>query len=68
MCDEYEVEHPKALTCNVHPLMMMQRKVKEVFRVLHDTIGADKLKHCFLSDVDFANDDFITKAILCLSN
>ena len=68
VCDEYEVEHPKALTCNVHPLMMMQRKVKEVFRVLHDTIGADKLKQCFLSDVDFANDDFITKAIHCLSN
>ena len=21
VCDEYEVEHPKALTCNVHPLM-----------------------------------------------
>ena len=68
VCDTYNVKHPKALTCNVHPLMMMQRKVKDVFRVLHDTIGADKLQQCFLSDVDFANDDFITKAIHCLSN
>ena len=68
VCDDYGVKHPKALTCNIHPLMMMQRKVKEIFRVLHDTIGADKLKQCFLSDVDFANDDFITKAIHCLSN
>ena len=68
VCESYNVAPPKALTCNIHPLMMMQRKVKEVFCVLHDTIGAEKLKQCFLSDVDFANDDFITKAIHCLSN
>ena len=68
LCDDNGVKHPKALTCNIHPLMMMQRKVKDIFRMIHDTIGADKLKQCFLSDVDFANDDFITKAIHCLSN
>lgn len=64
--NDYGVKHPKALTCNIHPLIMMQRKVKDIFRMIHDTIGADKLKQCFLSD--FANDDFITKAIHCLSN
>ena len=68
VCESYDVAPPKALTCNIHPLMMMQRKVKDVFCVLHDTIGAEKLNQCFLSDVDFANDDFITKAIHCLSN
>ena len=48
--------------------MMMQRKVKEVFRLIHDAIGATKDQECFLTDIDFANDDFITKAITCLSN
>ena len=48
--------------------MMMQRKVKEVFRLIHDTIGSDKVKECFLTDIDLANEDFITKAITCLSN
>ena len=68
LCEQHGVVPPKALTCNVHPLMMMQKKVIEVFRLLHDTIGGEKLKQCFLSDVDFANDDFITKAMHCLSN
>ena len=68
LCEQHGVVPPKALTCNVHPLMMMQKKIKEVFQLLQDTIGGEKLKQCFLSDVDFANDDFITKAMHCLSN
>lgn len=68
VCKEYGVKAPKALTCNVHPLMMMQRKIKEVFRIIHDEIGASKIKDCFLTETDFANEDFITKSITCLSN
>ena len=69
VCKEYDVEPPRALTCNVHPLMMMmQRKVKEVFRLVHDALGSNKVKDCFLTEIDFANEDFITKAITCLSN
>lgn len=68
VCEDFNVKAPKALTCNIHPLMMMQRKVKEVFRLLHDMIGADKVKECFLTDIDLVNDDFITKSITCLTN
>ena len=68
VCEKFDVDAPKALTCNIQPLMMMQRKVKEVFRLLHDTIGADKVKECFLTDIDLANEDFVTKSITCLTN
>ena len=68
VCDRFEAESPKALLCNVHPLMMFQRKVKDVFQLLHDTLGKDRILDCFLVDVDFANEDFITKAIKCLTS
>ena len=42
--------------------------MKEVFRLIHDEIGASKIKDCFLTETDFANDDFITKSVTCLSN
>lgn len=68
VCERHGVEPPKSLLCNVHPLMMFQRKVKEIFQLLHDTLGKDKIVECFLVDVDFANEDFITKAIKCLTS
>ena len=66
VCDRFEAEAPKALLCNVHPLMMFQRKVK-VFPLLYDTPGKDQIVDCFLVDMDFAGEDFITKAIKCLT-
>ena len=69
VCKEDDIKAPKALTCNIHPLMMMmQIKVKEVFHLIHNTIGSDRVKECFLTDNDLANEDFITTAITCLSN
>ena len=68
VCEEVHIKAPKALTCSIHPLMMMQRKVKELFRLIHNKIGSDKVKECFLTDIDLANEDSITKAITCLSN
>ena len=41
VCERFEAEAPKALLCNIHPLMMFQRKLKEVFQLLHDTLGKD---------------------------
>ena len=55
LCGQHGVVLPNALTCNVHPLMMMQKKVKDVFCLLHDTISGEKLKQCFLNIVDFTN-------------
>ena len=47
---------------------MFQSKVKGVFQLLHDTLGKDRIVDCFLVDVDFAGEDFITKAIKCLTS
>ena len=68
VCNRLDAEPPKSLLCNVHPLMMFQRKVKEVFQLLHDTLGKERIVDCFLVDVDFVNEDFITKAIKCLTS
>ena len=68
VCKEVDIKAPKALTCSIHPLMMMQRKVKELFRLIHKKIGYDKVKECFLTDIVLANEDFIIRAITCLSN
>ena len=35
---------PLSLVCNVHPLMMMQGKVKSVFKEIHDALGTDVIK------------------------
>ena len=68
VCERFGAEVPKTLLCNVHPLMMFQRKVKDIFQLLHDTLGKDRIVDCFLVDVDFAGEDFITKAIKCLTS
>ena len=39
VCEEKESEYvPSSLVCNIHPLMMMQLKVKQLFQVIHDKI------------------------------
>ena len=54
VCKHFETEStPKSLICNVHPLMMFQRKVKYIFQLLHDTLGKESLVDCFLADDDF---------------
>ena len=68
VCEQYDVESPKSLVCNIHPLMMFQQKVKGVFQLLHDTLGKEMLVDCFLVDIDFSREDFITKAIMCLTS
>ena len=48
VCEEVESEHvPSSMVCNIHPLMMMQHKVKQMFQVIHDKIGNNKIKNCF---------------------
>lgn len=69
VCEDLESENvPKSLVCNIHPLMMFQRKVKKVFQIIHDAIGSAKIKECFLVDIEFHNESFIVKAITCLSS
>ena len=48
VCERFNVEAPKSLLCNIHPLMMFQRQVKDVFQSVHDTLGKDRIVECFL--------------------
>ena len=69
VCEEFECDDaPSSLVCNVHPLMMFQRKVKDVHRIIHNAIGDNHIKDCFLVDVDFKSESFIYKAIRCLTS
>ena len=69
VCEEVESEHvPSSMVCNIHPLMMMQHKVKQIFQVIHDKIGNNKIKNCFFYiDVDLKSEYFPIKAIRCVT-
>ncbi|CAL4082361.1 unnamed protein product, partial [Meganyctiphanes norvegica] len=69
VCEELDVESvPKTLLCNAHPLMLFQNKIIEVFKDIHAHLGAKRINKCFLVDVDFRHDDFISKSMKCLTN
>ena len=52
VCEDEGVENnPIVLLCNIHPYMMFQRK--EFCQELHDMIGKNRIKECFLVDTDF---------------
>ena len=59
---------PLSLVCNVHPLMMMQGKVKSVFKEIHNALGTGVIKECFMVDIDFRNDSLFEKALHCLTS
>ena len=50
VCEEAENEYvPSSLVCNIHPLMMMQHKGKQLFQVIHDTSRNNEINKCFMS-------------------
>ena len=50
VCEEEENEYVlNSLKCNIHPLMKMQRKGKQLFQVIHDKIGINEINKCFTS-------------------
>ena len=55
-----------SLVCNVHPALMMQGKVKEVYKEIHNALGPSTIKDCFLVNIDFHNDIIFEKAMHCL--
>ena len=57
---------PDSLVCHVYLTMVFQRKIKAVQQEIHDVFGANTIKECFLTSVDFCNESFIYKAITCL--
>ena len=69
VCEDEGVENdPIVLLCNIHPLMMFQRKIKEFCQEFHDMIGKNRIKECFLADTDFHSESFVMKPIKCLSD
>ena len=67
--EEVESESvPSSLVCNIHPLMMMQRKVKQLFQVIHYKIGNNEIHKYFYVDVDFKSQSLPSKAIRCLTS
>ena len=64
VCEEVESEYiPSSLVCNAHPVMMIQRKVKQLFQGIHDKIGNNEISKCFFVDIDFKSESFPLKAI-----
>ena len=54
VCAELEMESvPDSLICNVHPMTMFWRKVKQVWQEIHDAFGTNTIKDCFIIDIDF---------------
>ena len=67
VCGELETKLvPDSLIYNVHPMMMFQRKVKQVWQEIHDAFGTNTIKDCFITDGNFRNESFICKALNCL--
>ena len=59
---------PSTLLCNVHPLMMFQGKIKELYQQIHDSLGNWKMNECFLVDIEFKDQLFIVKSLNRLLN
>ena len=56
VCAELQTDRvPDSLACHVQPTMMFQRKIKAVWQEIHDAFGANTIKECFLTNVDFRN-------------
>ena len=59
---------PLSLVCNAHSLMMMQGKVKSVFKEIHGALGTSVIKECFMVNIDFSNDSLFEEALHCLTS
>ena len=63
-----EAESPKTIVCNIHLLMIFQMKLKELHNDIQQSFGTKKLDECFIVDIDFKDENFILKAMKCLTN
>ena len=48
--------------------MLFQKNMKELSQELDDLIGKNRIKECFLVDIDFHSERFVIKSINSLSN
>ena len=50
VCDQLGSENtPEAIVCHVHHMMMFHPSVKYVFQEIHDALGNDMIKDCFVT-------------------
>ena len=71
VCEKLNVDEadcPKSLLCNIHPLILFQNKLKEFYNEIQQSFGTKKLNNCFTVEMDFEDENFILKAIKCLTN
>ena len=47
----------------IHPLMMLQGKIKELCQEIHNALGNKKINECFLIDVEFKNESSVVKSL-----
>ena len=67
VCEDLNIDSvPGSLVCHIHPMMMFQRVVKSLFQEIHDALGTNAIKDCFITEIDFKHESFIYKAINCL--
>ena len=67
--EEDESEYvSSSLVCNIYPLIMVQRKVKQLFQVIHNKTQNNESNKCFYVDIDFKSESFPFKAIRCLTS
>lgn len=68
VAEEREFDHiPKTLLRNVHPLMMLQGKIKKLFQDIHNSGGNKKITDFFLANVEFKNESFTKKSLKLIS-
>ena len=67
VCEKLKVESkPSIPICHIHPLLMMQRKVVEAYKEIHDALGPKSIKECFLVNVEFRNQTIVERESIAL--
>ena len=64
VCEKFEVKNILGtLLCNIHPLMMLQGKIKKLCQEMHDSLRKKTIGECFLVDVEFRSESLVIKSL-----
>ena len=68
VCKKFEVENILRTLCNIDPLMMLQGKMIELCREIHNSLGKNRIGECLVADAEFRNQSLIIKSLKHLRN
>lgn len=68
VCKKFEVENILRTLCNIDPLMMLQGKIIELCREIHNSLGKSRIGECLVADVELRNQSLIMKFLKHLRN